>query len=143
MTNTAEADTTATPDPASPAITDAYLIETSYDVTMPHEVRLVTLEDLTTFLSDSIDDAHYSGEAERLCGIWRYNAGGQLTELVLKFVRQTEDDNDYSYLYYEIREAAPKRPVTRDPDEYLSWDDTPNPAAAALATFSVTIDGRA
>jgi ABC-type oligopeptide transport system substrate-binding subunit len=101
----------------------SFLIETSYDD--EHTLRVFTAEDLSAYLTRNIQNEHYSGEADVIHGIYRYDSPGKLTELVLTYASGTLDSfTDYMDWTYDLREKA-------------------HHGGDPVATFTVRIDGRA
>lgn len=82
----------------------AYLIETSYDDV--GALRVFDGPGLTGYLTKNMEDAHYSGEADAVHGIYKYVSPGHLSELILVHIGDSTTDDDYMHCRYRLHEKA-------------------------------------
>jgi hypothetical protein len=111
----------------NPPINARYLVETSYGD--DGALSIFDADGLAEYLSKNIEREHYSGEADTLHGIYRYDSPGQLAELVLIPAGETRA-GDFIGWFYRLHDKA-------DADAFGAGDDNED------LGFIVRIDGRA
>lgn len=106
-----------------------YLVEAGTDTLNEATLRVFDTDGLAKYLTDHIEREHYSGDADYVHHIYRYERG-ELAELILVFNGQTRDETDFLYRHYRLHSKA-------DAEGFGACDDN------VEFGFTVGIDGRA